>query len=139
SVDGLWGGRYQEDHASALLTGSAAHAGLPLDSPASAAFGLALHAAGHAQGGPLPRGGAGALTAAMANYFRSLGGTIETGVPVEDFRDLPPRRVTLLDLTPRQIVRLRSSPLPTSYADRLRRFKYGVGVFKMDWALSGPV
>lgn len=139
SADGLWGGRHEENRASALLTGSAAHAGLPLDTPASAAFGLALHAAGHAVGWPFPRGGSGRLTAAMADYFLSLGGTIETDAPVEDFRDLPGRRVTLLDLTPRQILRLRSSPLPARYADRLKRFKYGVGVFKMDWALSGPV
>lgn len=123
----------------ALLSGSAAHAGLPLESSGSAAFGLALHAAGHSVGWPFPRGGAGRLTAAMASLFRSIGGTTETSAPVADLRDLPRTRLTLLDLTPAQILRVGRATLPAAYLTRLGRYRYGAGVFKMDWALSGPV
>jgi len=130
----LGGGR-----AAALFAGSAAHGGVSLGSPASAAFGLVLHAAGHAVGWPLPRGGAGRLTAAMAGYLISLGGRIETGNPVGSLDELPPSRAILLDLTARQVAAVGRDYLPERYLARLRRFRYGAGVFKVDWALSGPI
>lgn len=125
--------------AAALLAGSAAHSGLALEAPASAAFALVLHVSGHAEGWPLPAGGAGRLTAAMASYLESLGGRVETSARVTDLDELPPSRVVLLDLTPRQILAVAGDRLPSGYRDRLRRFRYGVGVFKMDWALSAPI
>jgi phytoene dehydrogenase-like protein len=123
----------------ALFAGSAAHSGLPLDAPASAAFGLVLNAAGHAVGWPIPAGGAGRLSAAMASYLRQLGGTIETGSPVFSLDALPAARVTVLDLTPRQVLAVGRDYLPQRYRSRLARFRYGAGVFKLDWALSGPI
>ncbi len=128
-----------ESRTAALLSGSAAHAGLPLETLGSAAFGLTLHAAGHRAGWPFPRGGAGRLSAAMASLLRSLGGTIETGAPVSELRELPPARLVLLDLTPAQLIRIGAESFPDRYLRRLRRFRYGVGVFKMDWALTGPI
>lgn len=125
--------------AAALLAGSAAHSGLALEKPASAAFALVLHASGHAEGWPLPAGGAGRLTAAMASHLESLGGRIETAARVTHLEELPASRVVLLDLTPRQILSVAGERLPSAYRDRLRRFRYGVGVFKMDWALSAPI
>ncbi|MEX2584383.1 MAG: NAD(P)/FAD-dependent oxidoreductase [Gemmatimonadota bacterium] len=130
----LGGGR-----AAALVAGSAAHSGLPLDAAGSAAFGMVLNAAGHAVGWPFPAGGAGMLTRAMAGYLESLGGEIETGAPVDSLGDLPPNRAILLDLTARQVVRLAGDLLPTRFADRLSRFRYGVGVFKVDYALAEPI
>jgi phytoene dehydrogenase-like protein len=125
--------------AGALLAGSAAHSGLPLSTPGSAAFGLVLHAAGHRVGWPFPRGGAGRLTAAMARYLQRLGGTIELEHTVRSLDELPPSRLVLLDLTPRQVLRVAGDYLPSRYARRLERFRYGAGVFKVDWALTEPI
>ncbi|MEX2571790.1 MAG: NAD(P)/FAD-dependent oxidoreductase [Gemmatimonadota bacterium] len=125
--------------AAALFAGSAAHSGLALDRPGSAAFGLVLSAAGHAVGWPFPAGGAKRITAAMASYLTSLGGTISTGVPVGDLRELPPARAVLLDLTPAQILKIAGDRLPSRYRSKLGRFRYGAGVFKLDWALDEPI
>jgi len=125
--------------AAALFAGNAAHAGLPLTAPASAAFGLVLCGAGHAVSWPFPAGGAGNLTRAMTAHFRELGGTFELNAPVRKLDELPPARATLLDLTPRQVLAIAGDRLPAGYARALRRFRYGVGVFKMDWALSAPI
>ncbi len=125
--------------ARALFAGMAAHATLPLDRPPSAAFGLVLGIAGHAVGWPIPRGGAGRITAALVSFFRSLGGTLETNAPVASLSDLPPARAVLLDLTPRQVLRVAGDRLPPSYRGQLERFRYGLGTFKVDWALDGPI
>jgi phytoene dehydrogenase-like protein len=123
----------------ALFSGSAAHAGLGLDMPASAAIGLVLNAAGHAVGWPFPSGGAGRLTGAMAGYLRDLGGVIEVAAPVASLDELPPARLILLDLTPRQVVEVTGDYLPARYRAALGRYRYGPGVFKLDWALDGPI
>jgi phytoene dehydrogenase-like protein len=123
----------------ALLAGIAAHAVLPLESRPGAAIALMLALAGHAHGWPLVRGGAQRLADAMASYFRSLGGEIQTGQWVKSVDELPPSRAVLLDLTPRQVIALAGHRLPNGYTRRLCRYRYGPGIFKLDWALSGPV
>jgi phytoene dehydrogenase-like protein len=100
---------------------------------------LVLAASGHAGGWPIPRGGSQRIAEALASYFRSLGGTIETSAEVETLDSLPPARAVLLDVTPRQVVRIASTRLPENYKRRLSSFSYGPGVFKIDWALSGPI
>jgi phytoene dehydrogenase-like protein len=125
--------------AGALFAGSAAHSALPLDRPGSAAFGLVLHAAAHAVGWPIPAGGAGMITKAMTSYLLSLGGEVETAAPVASLDELPPARALLLDLTPRQVVRVGGDYLPAAFRRSLERFRYGMGAFKLDWALSGPI
>ncbi len=130
---------FRGSRARALFAGLAAHSMVGLDRPATAAFGLALAAAGHAGGWPLPRGGSQQITQALASYFRSLGGTVETGAPVETLESLPPARAVMLDLTPRQVIRVASQRLPENYKRRLSRFAYGPGIFKIDWALAGKI
>ncbi len=125
--------------ARALFAGMAAHSFLPLESPLSAAFGLILGALGHVAGWPLARGGSRTIGCAMASYLRSLGGEIVTGHRVASLGELPPARVTLLDVTPRQLDALGASSLPEWYRRKLRRYRYGPGVFKIDWALGGPI
>jgi phytoene dehydrogenase-like protein len=139
SAAALASSRFRGAEARALLAGNAAHSTLPLDRPPSAAIGLVLMAAGHAVGWPSPRGGAGALARAMASHLRSLGGTVETGRPVSDLRELPPSRAVLLALTPRQVVAVAGGVLPARYARRLARWRYAPGAFKVDWALDGPI
>ena len=130
---------FRDDRAKALFSGMAAHSMLPLERPLSAAFGLVLGASGHAVGWPMPRGGSQHIAEALASYLSSLGGKIETGRQVNELDDLPSTTVTLLDLTPKQIVKIVGQRLPDPFRHKLEGYRYGPGVFKMDWALSGPV
>jgi phytoene dehydrogenase-like protein len=130
---------FRTPQARALFAGIAAHATLPLNEPPSAAFGLVLGVAGHAAGWPIPRGGSGATSRAMASYLRSLGGEIVANRRVDRLEDLPPSRLVFLDVTPRQLLRLAGDRLPPVYRSQLRHFRYGLGTFKMDWVLDGPI
>ncbi len=131
--------RFQGKHARALFAGNAAHSMVPLTRSPTAAFGLTLIAAGHAVGWPIARGGSQSIANALASYLRSLGGEIVTGAPVENIDELQGVRTLLLDLTPRQVLRVAGHRLPARYRRALNRFRYGAGAFKMDWALSGPI
>jgi phytoene dehydrogenase-like protein len=131
--------RWRGEAAPALFAGIAAHSMLRLEQPPSAAFGLVLGMLGHACGWPLVRGGSGRLVEALCDRLRALGGTIVTGHRVDSLRELPPARVVLADLTPREFVRIAGRRLPASYRRRLARYRYGPGVFKLDWALDGPI
>jgi phytoene dehydrogenase-like protein len=130
---------FKGNRAKALFAGLAAHSIVALEKPATSAIGLVMAASGHAGGWPIPRGGSQRIAEALASYFRSLGGTIETHAEVETLDSLPPARAVLLDVTPRQAVRIAATRLPESYKRRLSGFSYGPGVFKIDWALSGPI
>jgi len=139
SAAGLVEARFAEPAAGALLAGLAAHAMLPLDAPGSAAIGLILAAAGHAVGWPVARGGSRAIAAALVECLRRDGGQVLCDTRVQSLEALPRARAYVLDLTPRQVVEIAGAALPSSYRERLRRFRYGPGVFKMDWALRGPI
>lgn len=125
--------------AQALFAGLAAHSMLPLEQVPSAAFGLILGITGHAVGWPVPRGGSRSIAKALAAYLHSLGGDIQTGVRVRSLNELPPARAILCDLTPRQLLSVAGNRLSAGYRRHLRRYRYGFGVFKMDWALEGPI
>ena len=131
--------KFVGEAARALFAGLAAHAVLPLDKRPTAAFGLVLGILGHTVGWPLVSGGSQRLADALASYFTSLGGGIQTNTPVTSVDDLPPSRVVLLDVTSRQVLQLAGHRLPKSYQRQLERYRYGPGVFKMDWALDGPI
>jgi phytoene dehydrogenase-like protein len=132
-------GRFRTPRARALFGGAAAHSFLPLEKTGSASFGLALMLAGHATGWPAAKGGSSSIIDAMASYFRSLGGVIETSTRVRSLRDVPPAAVVLFDVTPIQLAYVAADQLPSRYLRRLGRFRYGPGVFKVDWALDGPI
>jgi phytoene dehydrogenase-like protein len=131
--------RFRTARAQALFAGCAAHSFVPLTAPGSASFGLALALAGHATGWPAAKGGSKAITEALASYLRSLGGEIRTGHPVRSLSDVPQSNAVLFDVTPRQLADIAGDALPPRYVRKLRRFQYGPGVFKVDWALSGPI
>jgi len=139
SAEGLARQYFKGAHAQAIFGGMSAHSILPLDQPATAAFGLMLAIAGHSIGWPLPRGGSQRIVDALAAYLRDLGGEIVTGVEVKSLNALPPARVILCDITPRQLLSIAGERLPESYQRALRRYRYGPGVFKVDYALDGPV
>jgi phytoene dehydrogenase-like protein len=139
SAEGLARSRFRGERARALFAGIAAHGVLRLDRPFSAAAGVMLGTAAHAVGWPIPRGGAQTIADTLATLFRELGGTIETGRPVRSLADLPPSRAVLFDLTPRQLLAIAGEALPVGYRKKLVDYRYGPGVFKIDWALSEPV
>jgi phytoene dehydrogenase-like protein len=112
---------------------------IPLEFFASASFGLVLGAAAHAVGWPIVRGGAQKLADALAAHLQALGGEIFLNRPVRTLKELPAARIVLCDLTPHQLSLIAGARLPDKFRNRLRRFRYGMGAFKIDWALSEPV
>jgi phytoene dehydrogenase-like protein len=139
SGKGLANAWFRTDTARALIAGLAAHSVLPLEQSPSAAITVMLGLAGHAVGWPIPRGGSQKIADALASYFRSLGGEVQTGRRVTSVDDLPRARAVLLDITPRQVLAIADHKLPARYKQQLGRYRYGPGVFKVDWALSGPI
>ena len=123
----------------ALIAGNAAHSMLRLDRPPTAAVALVLMLTGHHVGWPIARGGSQAVADALASIARSLGAEIVTGRRVERIDELDNAGVVLLDVTPRQLLALAGHRLPERYRRALGRFRYGPGVFKLDWALDGPI
>jgi phytoene dehydrogenase-like protein len=122
-----------------LLAGIGAHGMLPLDRPPTGAIALVLGALAHVQGWPFPRGGAQQLSNALAGYFRSLGGEIVTGTAVANVDDLAHARAILCDLSPRPLLKIAGHRLPAGYRRALEQYRYGMGAFKVDWALAAPI
>jgi phytoene dehydrogenase-like protein len=139
SAMGLARTTFAGERARALFAGLALHAMLPLEEPATAAFGLTLAILGHAVGWPISRGGSQRIADALASYLGSLGGQIVASDRVASIDELAGIATIMLDVTPRQIVKLAGERLSPVYRAKLRRFRYGPGVFKLDWALTGPV
>jgi len=125
--------------ARALFAGNAAHSFLPLDQSPSAMFGLMLGTLGHAFGWPFPRGGSQALADALASYLASLGGEIYTDTVVRSVDDVPRTRAILFDVTPRQLLAIAGEHFTEDYRSALKRYRYGPGIFKVDFALDGPI
>ncbi|MET4095281.1 NAD(P)/FAD-dependent oxidoreductase [Arthrobacter sp. UYCu712] len=135
----LWGARFREDLAPALLTGVAAHAVSPLPALAAAGAGLMLGALAHADGWPVPIGGSAAIADAMVADLEAHGGVVETEARIGSLADLPPVRATLLDIAPAGLLRLAEGRLPGKYRSALEAFRFGNGACKVDFILSGPV
>ena len=130
---------FRTDAARALFAGMAGHSFLRLEQPLSSAFGMILGGSGHAVGWPVPKGGSQSIANALASYLRSLGGTITTDSPVASLDQLGDPDLTLCDITPRQFLHIAGKRIPAGYAQSLREYRYGPGVFKVDWALRQPI
>jgi phytoene dehydrogenase-like protein len=139
SASGLARSRLNGPRARALFAGIAAHAMMPLERIPTAAIGIVLAAAAHAVGWPLPRGGSQRIADALAGYLSELGGEIEAGAEVSSLDQLPGARAVLLNLTPRQVLRVAGERLPARYRRALARYRYGLGAYKVDWALAAPI
>jgi len=131
--------RFRGARARALLAGCAAHSILPLDRAFTGALGLIFLLTGHVEDWPVAAGGSHAIARALAGILASLGGRIETGVHVRSLADLPPSRLYLFDTSPAGLATIAEPVLPARYVRRLRRYRYGPGVFKVDWALDGSI
>jgi phytoene dehydrogenase-like protein len=130
---------FRTERARAVFAGLSAHSFLPLDAPLSTTFALVLGSSAHSVGWPLPRGGSQRISDALAAVLRSLGGEIATDRRVSTLDDLPARTPALLDVAPRQLARIARERLPSGYRRALEAYRYGPGVFKVDYALDGPV
>lgn len=131
--------RFKTPKGRALLGGMAAHAIQPLSNVATSAIALVLMSAGHLCGWPIPKGGSGSISKALAAYFESLGGKIETSFYVTDLAQLPSSHAILFDITPKQLLKIAGHKFSSIYKWQLERYRYGMGVFKVDWALDGEV
>ena len=130
---------FKTEKARGMFAGIGGHAMLPLEKLTSAASALILATAAHAAGWPFARGGSQNLTRALISILKSLGGEVMTEWPVTSLDELPESRVVLLDVTPRQFLKIAGGRTPASYRRKLEKFRYGMGSFKIDWALSQPV
>jgi phytoene dehydrogenase-like protein len=131
--------RFRNERTQALFAGLAAHSFLSLDEPISAAPGLLMAVLAHAVGWPVPRGGSQSLTDALCRYLATLGGTVKTSSRVETVSALPGYDLLLCDVTPRQLLKLAGERLSDHYKHRLQAYRYGPGVFKVDYALHAPI
>ncbi len=130
---------FKGPRARALFAGCAAHSVLPFDKLFTAAIGLLFLVTGHVENWAFPKGGAHRIAGALAAYFERLGGEIRFSTRISQFEDLPPARAYLFDTDPRQLARIAQQQLPAAYRQRLENFRFGPGIFKVDYALSGPI
>ena len=131
--------RFQSERSRALFAGLAAHSFLSLDEPVSGGFGMLMAVPAHAVGWPIPRGGSQSLTNALCRYLSTFGSKVKTSSRVESLASLSHYDLILCDVTPRQLLRIARQRLSDSYKRQLERFRYGPGVFKVDYALSAPI
>lgn len=131
--------RFTTKEAKGLWAGMAAHSIQPLDKFTTAAIGLVLTAAAHTGGWPIPKGGSQNIANALASYFILLGGKIETGVYVKSLEQLPSAQAVLFDVTPKQLLQIAGHKFSSIYKWQLERHRYGMGIFKMDWALDAAI
>lgn len=134
-----WDLRFEDVVAPAMISGVGAHAILPMPSPATAAAAFSLGAYAHARGWPIPVGGSQSIVDALAADLVDHGGSITTGTEITDIDALPAADVVMFDTTPRALIEIAGSRLPGRYRSSLRRFRYGNGVAKVDFALAAPV
>ncbi|MBS1915749.1 MAG: NAD(P)/FAD-dependent oxidoreductase [Bacteroidetes bacterium] len=130
---------FHSKYAKGLFAGMAAHSMLPLSAPASAAFGIVLMAAGHSKGWPMAKGGSQSIANALASYFISLGGKTEVNTMITSLQQIPSSHVLILDTSPQQLLQIAGHRLSSFYKWQLNKFKYGMGVFKIDWALDDVI
>lgn len=132
-------GCFRTPKSRALFAGMAAHSIIPLEAAGSGAFGWIVMLSAHAVGWPIVRGGSQAIANALASYFKSLGGTIQTSSPVKSLEEFEADALWLCDVTPRQLLRIAGNRMPDYYRRKLAGWQYGPGVFKIDWALNAPI
>jgi phytoene dehydrogenase-like protein len=131
--------RFQSERTRALFAGLAGHSFLSMDELLSGAFAILMGVPAHAVGWPIARGGSQSLTNALCGYLSTLGGTVNSSSRVGSLASLSGYGLILCDVTPRQLLAIADSRLSDSYKHQLRKFRYGPGVFKVDYALSAPI
>lgn len=131
--------RFENERTRALFAGLAAHSFLALDEPLTGAFGLLMAVSAHAVGWPIPRGGSQFLTNALCSYLSTLGGKVHKSSRVQSVDSLLGHDLILFDLSPKQVLTIAGQRFSPTYKRHLKSFRYGPGVFKIDYALSDPI
>lgn len=131
--------RFKSVEARALFAGAAAHGMQPFSNIATSAIALVLLGTGHTGGWPIPKGGSQAIADTMGDYFKSIGGQIQTSTYITSLTQLPAAHAVLFDVTPKQLLQIAGHKFSPLYKWQLERYRYGMGVFKMDWALDGAI
>lgn len=131
--------KFKTTEARGLFAGMAAHSIQPLTNLATSAIALVLMANGHLGGWVIPKGGSQSIATTLGNYFTSLGGHIQTGTYISSLRQLPSAHAILFDITPKQLLQIAGHKFSSLYRWQLERYRYGDGVFKIDWALDAPI
>lgn len=130
---------FKHTRARALFAGMCAHSVLKLSTPVSSSFGFMLGGAAHAVGWPIPEGGSQSITTALVRALEAFGSRVKTNEPVTDIGQIERAAIKMLDLTPRQVLAVAGARLTPAFQQQLTRYRYGPGIFKVDWALSGPI
>ena len=130
---------FKTEEAKGLLAGMAAHSMQPFSKITTSAAALVLMINGHLKGWPIPKGGSNRIANALASYFTSIGGKIETNTYVKSLGQLPSAHSVLFDVSPKQLLQIAGHKFSSLYKWQLERYRYGMGVFKVDWALDGPI
>lgn len=131
--------RFKTEKAKGFFAGMAAHAIQPLTNIATSAIALVLSAQGHLKGWPMTKGGSQNIAKALAGYFTAIGGKIETNTYIKSLDQLPSARAVLFDVGPKQLLQIAGHKFSSIYKWQLERYRYGAGVFKVDWALNAPI
>lgn len=151
---GRW--RFEHEGPRLLLAGNAGHADIPLDSPGSGLMGLLMTMLGQTVGFPVPEGGAGRLTDALASRVLSLGGEIRcdaevtkivvdggraSAVRTADGQQFRADRAVIADVVAPNLFGhlLDREDVPASVTKAMKHFELDPGTVKVDWALDGPV
>lgn len=129
-----WGMLRGED-ARALFTGVGTHAISPMPSPVNSGAGVMLATVAHTAGWPVPVGGSQVIVDALLADLEAHGGRLVVGEPVTS----PPPGVVIYDTAPTALLDIYGSAVPDRYAKALRRYRYGPGVCKVDFVLSGEI
>jgi phytoene dehydrogenase-like protein len=139
SAEGLASSAFKDERTRAMFGGIAAHGLMPLDRALTAGIGLTLGAMCHVRGWPIPRSGSQQITNALTRHLQSLGSEVIVGARVTNIDDLPPAKAILCDLSPKPLLQIAGHKFSRSYRQKLERYRYGMGVFKVDWALAAPI
>ncbi len=139
SAESLANKWFTEETTQGMFAGMAAHSMLPIDRWLTGAIGMMFCIAAHSSGWPIAKGGAQSISRLLAGYLESLGGKIETDCRITSLDELPDSKVVLFDTTPSLMLQIAGDALPANYQRRLRKFKHGPGVCKVDWALDSPI
>jgi phytoene dehydrogenase-like protein len=131
--------RFSTPEARGLIAGVCAHSMQALDAPVTAAFGIFLAVTAHAGGWPVVEGGSGHLVGAFVDALEKEGVEIRLDRLVRSMSDVPSARATVFDTSVPGLLAIAGERLSSRYQASVSRFERGPGVFKVDWALSGPV
>ncbi|OBK78399.1 NAD(P)/FAD-dependent oxidoreductase [Mycobacterium sp. 1164985.4] len=130
---------FRTPEARALWGGIAAHAFRPLHYPMTSAIGIGIITAGHRHGWPVAAGGSQSITNALVSLLGDLGAKIETGVRIDSASQVPHADITMFDLAPSAVAKILGDRLPSRVGRAFRRYRYGPGAFKVDFAVEGGV